>query len=107
MLSAFVDVGGATPPAKVAVTDCAVVPMVTEQSDPAVLEQPDHDTDPPDVPGVAVSVTVEPGACPAVHVVGPGPQLTEGPDTVPLPLTVTASGTSCSNVAVTFRAVSI
>lgn len=105
--SEFVATGGAVPPANVAVTDTAVVPSVKEQTAAAVLVHPDHDTVPPEAVGVAVSVIVEPGVSPPLHVCGPGPQVMPPPDTVPRPFTVRESGTSWANVAVTVRSLSI
>src|SRR5579864_4985616 len=98
--------GGGVPPENVAVMETAPEDTTTEQMSPAVLEQPDQKTEPP-VFGVAVNVTVWPGASVPVHVCGPGPQVTPPPETEPAPLTPSENGTSCSNVAVTLRAASI
>src|SRR5579864_1081510 len=98
--------GGGVPPENVAVMETAPEDTTIEQMLPAVLEQPDQKTEPP-VVGVAVKVTVWPGASVPLHVCGPGPQVTPPPETVPAPLIASENGTSCWNVAVTLREASI
>src|SRR5581483_1859416 len=105
ILSEFVDIGGGLPPVREAVTATGVVPIVTEHVVEVVAVQPDHSALPP-AAGLATSITVVPGASPAVHVC-PASQPMPPPLTKPEPVTVTESWTSGANVAVTDRAVSI
>jgi hypothetical protein len=105
-LSANVAAGGGVPPEKLAVTATGEVPTETVHSAPEALVQPVQKTKPPAFAGVAVRVTGEFGTSFAVHVC-PESQPMPPPETVPLPLTVTDSGTSSANVAVTERDVSI